>query len=452
MTETQPDADAAPRPGTSPGPPAPRTPRVVLVLPSTTYRAADFLEAARAVGAEVVVASEASQALRREMGSGVVTVPVDDPERAGERIAAHTATGPIDAVVGVDDRGVRAAAAASARLGLPHNPPGAVAAAARKDAQRAAFAAADVPQPAYRVVGGRGRGAEDGDDGSARSDVAAAARAVGLPCVVKPVSRSGSQGVVRAETAEEAARVAERVRAIVAAAGDDPEQPLLVEAFAPGAEVAVEGLLRGGALEVLAVFDKPDHPDGPTYEETLLVTPSRLPAAALERLEATVSGAVAALGLSEGPVHAEARVDPDSGAVLVLELAARSIGGLCSRALRFGAGVSLEELVVRHALGVEAGEGADRPRRELSASGVLMLPIRERGVLEGVDGVEAARAVPGVQGVELTIGPGGELVPVPEGSRYLGFAFARGPTPADVEASLREVQATLEVRVAPREG
>lgn len=415
--------------------PPDRPPRVVLVLPSTTYRATDFLEAARSLGAEVVVASDGSQALKATMGAGALTVPVDDPDRAAERIAAHADTGPIDAVIGVDDRGVRTAAAAAARLGLAHNPPQAMTAAARKDHQRAALAAAGVPQPDFAVV-------ERADD------VAAAAARVGLPCVVKPVTRSGSQGVLRADSPAEADEAAARTRAIVAAAGDDPDQPLLVEAFAPGAEVAVEGLLRGGALEVLAVFDKPGHPDGPTFEETVYVTPSRLPGAALTRLEAVVADAAAALGLVEGPIHAEARVDPDTGTVRVLELAARSIGGLCSRALRFGAGVSLEELVVRHALGLDT-DPADRPRRELSAAGVLMLPIPEPGVLEGVDGVDDARAMPGVEGVEISIGPGQEVVPVPDGNRYLGFAFARAATPADVEAALRAVQETVRMRVRP---
>jgi biotin carboxylase len=419
-----------------------RPPRLVLVLPSTTYRASDFLEAARSVGAEVVVASDGSQAMAETMGAGALTVPVDDPQAAGQRIAAHAATGPIDAVIGVDDRGVRAATVAAEQLGLAHNPLAAVTAAARKDRQRAAFAAAGVPQPAVAVVGGQGEGALPAFGGSS-DDVAQAARHVGLPCVLKATTRSASQGVIRADSPKEAAGAAERIRRIVAAAGDDPGQPLVVEAFAPGAEVAVEGVLHGGELEVLAVFDKPDHPDGPTFEETVYVTPSRLPATALAPLETAVAQAAAALGLREGPIHAEARVDVDARRVAMLEVAARSIGGLCSRALRFGAATSLEELLVRHALGLRT----DRARRELSASGVLMLPIRQRGWLAGVEGVETARAVPGVEDVALTVTPGQELVPVPEGNRYLGFAFARGATPADVEASLAQVQRALQVRV-----
>ena len=406
-----------------------RVPRLVLVLPDTTYRAPDFLEAARAVGAEVVVATNAQPTLRDTMGSAALTIRTDEPERAGREIAEHARTGWIDGVVGVDDRGVEAAAVAQGLLGLPHNPLAAVRRAGRKDRQREALAAGGVAQPAFALA--------QPDD-----DVAALAAGVGVPCVVKPTTRSGSQGVLRADTPEQAEAAAARVRRILAEhTADDPDQPLLVEAFAPGAEVAVEGLLRGGRLELLAVFDKPDHPDGPTFAETIYATPTRLPDPVVGRLRRQIAAAAEALGLREGPVHAEARVA--DGHVTVLELAARSIGGLCSRSLRFGAGVSLEEVIVRHALGLPA----EPARRELAASGVLMVPIPERGVLEAVEGVEAARALPGVEGVELTLTPGQETLPVPEGDRYLGFAFARGATPEDVTAALRAVQRTLVVRL-----
>ena len=232
---------------------------------------------------------------------------------------------------------------------------------------RERLAAGGVPQPRFAA-------AAPGDD------VAALARAVGLPCVVKPVGLSGSRGVIRADDAEAAAEVAARVRAILEDAGEDPEATLLVEEFAPGREVAVEGLLRGGRLEILAVFDKPDPLDGPYFEETIYVTPSRLEPDALARVEALTAEAARALGLSEGPVHAELRVD--GSRVRVLELAARSIGGLCARSLRFGLGVSLEELVLRHAL----GRSLEGMRREPEASGVMMLPIPAAGRLERVEG------------------------------------------------------------------
>ena len=245
--------------------------------------------------------------------------------------------------------------------------------------------------------------------------------------------------VIRVDDRFEASAAAERVRAIVG-----PVEPILVEGFVAGAEVAVEALLVDGVLEVLAVFDKPDPLDGPFFEETIYVTPSRQLGPILASVAATMTAATAALGLREGPVHAELRVGAD-GRVVVIEVAARSIGGLCARALRFGAGVSLEEIIVRHAVGA----GLDGLRRETQASGVMMLPIRAAGVLHKVSGQAEALAVDGVVGVEITISAGRALIPLPEGDRYLGFVFARGPTPADVEVALRRAEAALDVVVGP---
>jgi hypothetical protein len=217
-----------------------------------------------------------------------------------------------------------------------------------------------------------------------------------------------------------------------------------VESFVPGFEVAVEGLLRSGELEILAVFDKPDPLDGPYFEETLLVTPSRLPRDALTAVARETRAATAALGLAEGPVHAELRVT--GGRARVLEVAARSIGGLCSRALRFAAGSSLEDIILRHALGLPL----DDLRREAAAAGVMMLPIPGSGILERVDGVDDARAVPGVGEVAITIAPGRPLTPLPEGDRYLGFILARADKPEEVEAALRAAHACLTVVLAPK--
>jgi biotin carboxylase len=400
-------------------------PRILLLLPTATYRAADFVTAAARLGVDVVVGSEHRQALAGPMGDRAVVVPLAGGDAALDAIAALHDRTPLDAVLAVDDHGVVVAAAAAQRLGLRHNPPNAVAATRDKAAMRERLAAASLPQPAYRIV-------------AHGADIASAATEVGYPCVVKPVSRSASQGVIRVDDAIQAAAAGIRIRAIV---GDGPE-PLLVERFVPGAEVAVEGLLLGGRLEVLAVFDKPDPMDGPFFEETIYVTPSRQPASVLADLEATVARAAAALGLREGPVHAELRIGT-AGALMILELAARSIGGLCARALRFGAGVSLEEVIIRHALGL----GLDGLAWETQASGVMMLPIRSAGVLDRVSGQERALAIDGVVGVEISIASGRPVVPLPEGDRYLGFVFARGPTAQDLEDALRRAEACLEVRL-----
>jgi biotin carboxylase len=388
---------------------------VLLILPSATYRAPDFLDAAARLGAEVVVGSEHRQALSESMGDRAVTLTLGQPERAAEQIAALAARAPLDAIVAVDDGGTRAAALSGQRLGLRANPPDAVARARDKRAMRAALAEAGVRQPAF------------GDDPTD----------VGFPCVLKPLSRSGSQGVIRANDAEQAAEAAARIRAILG----DPHAELLVERFVPGEEVAVEGLLTNGELEVLAVFDKPDPLDGPYFEETIYVTPSRKPDAVVAEVERITAKAAAALGLTEGPVHAELRVDGSD--VTVLELAARSIGGLCSRSLRFGLGVSLEEVILRHALGLPPGH----LRREDRASGVMMLPIPRAGTLNEVRGQDEARAVEGIAGLEISIARGKPVVPLPEGDRYLGFVFAKADTHEQVEHALREAHAKLEIDI-----
>jgi biotin carboxylase len=399
------------------------------VLPSATYRAPDFLEAAARLGAEVVVGSEHRQALSESMGDRSVVLSLRRPELAAEQVERLAERAPIDAIVAVDDGGTRAAALAAERLGLRGNPPEAVARARDKAAMRAALAQAGVPQPAFALL-------EPG------ADAGEVAERVGLPCVVKPLTLSGSRGVIRADDPAAARAAGERVRAILADAGEDPGGALLVERFVPGAEVAVEGLLSDGSLEILAVFDKPDPLEGPYFEETIYVTPSRLPAEVLTAVEAVAARAAAALGLTEGPVHAELRIG-EGGEATLLELAARSIGGLCGRSLRFGLGISLEEVILRHALGLPL----DHLRREGLASGVMMLPIPRAGVLRGVEGQDAARTVEHIAGLEISIAPGRPVRPLPEGDRYLGFMFAKAETPAEVEAALREAHALLEVEI-----
>jgi len=402
---------------------------VLLILPTDTYRAADFLAAASRLDVDVIVGSERRQMMAASMGDRAVVVPMGDVDAAVGIIAALHERRPVDAVLAVDDQGLMVAAAASEHLGMTHNPPASVAATRDKAALRARLAASSVPQPDYRVVQPDGR-------------ISNAAAEIGYPCVVKPVSRSGSQGVIRVDDRAQAVAAEDRIRSIVGAS-----ETLLVERFVPGAEVAVEGLLGGGTLEVLAVFDKPDPLDGPFFEETIYVTPSRQPPPVLAAVEATVASATAALGLREGPVHAELRIGP-RGELTVLEVAARSIGGLCARALRFGVGVSLEEVIIRHAVGA----GLDGLRRETQASGVMMLPIRSAGVLERVSGLNDARSVDGVAGVEISIPVGRPVVPLPEGDRYLGFIFASGSDPADVELALRRAEASLDIVVGAPPG
>jgi biotin carboxylase len=231
----------------------------------------------------------------------------------------------------------------------------------------------------------------------------------------------------------------------VAARGGPLATQVLIETFIPGQEVALEGMLVHGELKVLALFDKPDPLDGPFFEETLYITPSRLPPPVQQEIATCTARAAQALGLREGPVHAELRLN-DAG-VWLLEIAARTIGGLCSRTLRFGPGLSLEELVLQQALGVDPTTHT----RDTHAAGVMMLPIPRGGVLQAVHGQEAAKCVPGIEDLNITIPLGQQVIPLPEGDRYLGFLFARAETPAQAEATLREAYRRLEIVITPQE-
>jgi biotin carboxylase len=264
------------------------------------------------------------------------------------------------------------------------------------------------------------------------------ARTARYPCVLKPIAMSGSRGVIRADDPAAFVRAFLRIAAIVRGGSADA---LIVEDWIPGAEVSLEGLLDAGRLAVLALFDKPEPLDGPTFEETIFVTPSRHPSAVQSAVARETEAACRALGLSEGPIHAELRL-PEEGPT-ILEIAPRTIGGLCSRALRFGTGTSLEELVLRHALGL----GTEGLSRETQAAGVMMLPIPRGGRLAEIRGLESARAVPLVEEVTIQLHRGAEVVPLPEGHRYLGFIFARGPRPAEVEEALRTAHSRLQIDI-----
>ena len=404
-------------------------PRILLLIPSRTYRTHDFMSAAGRLGVDVAVGSEHRPALAGLMEGRQIRLDFANIERSTERIVAFARTYPIAAIVAVDDPGTVLAASASQALGLPHNPVDAVEAARDKALMRARFLRAGLPTPHYSVH-------------SINEDANRIAESVRYPCVIKPLDHSGSQGVVRVDDAASFPAIFGRVGAIVAACRRDGTRlSVLVEDFIDGDEVAVEALLRHGQQEVLAIFDKPDALNGPFFEETIYVTPSRRPGGVQSQLAATTQRAARALGLIDGPIHAELRLGREG--MYVLELAARSIGGLCSRTLRFGSGISLEELVLRHAAGLPLPAHA----RERRAAGVMMLPIPRSGRLREVAGQAEARRLPGIEGLVITVPPGELLTPLPEGDRYLGFMFAKAETPAAVEAALRQAHAQLRVVV-----
>jgi biotin carboxylase len=398
--------------------------RVLLVVPTSTYRIADFIEAAEALGVEVAVAAEEDLPLLDL--DRFVKIDCSDPVAAAATLVDLAATTSIDAIIPVDDAGVVIAALASQSLGLPHNPPEAAAATRDKEAMRIALSRGEVPQPSFAAIA-RGQ------------DATEAAISIGFPLVVKPLSLSGSRGVIRVESHDRLAAVIERVLAIASEAGEGGGRVLL-EQFVPGPEVALEGMVWSGTLEVLAIFDKPDHPDGPYFEETIYVTPTQLDRVTQDEIARVTQAAITAIGLREGPIHAELRVNGPKP--FVIEVAGRSIGGICGRALSFGLlDTSLETLILRHALG-RRHRGLHRTAR---ASGVMMLPIRGQGTLTAIGGIDEAGRVEGVDAIEITTPIGAQLRQVPEADRYLGFVFASGPEPADVVATLKKAHTLLDI-------
>ncbi|GMU40258.1 MAG: carboxylase [Chloroflexota bacterium] len=404
--------------------------RVMLLIPSESYRAPDFMEAAAHLGVDVVVGTDRRNPLQEESGGRLVELDFDDPDTGATQIEAFATLHPLDTIVAVDDGGQLIAARAARRLELPYNAVAAVEATRNKAMLRQRIATAGLPSPDAVVI-------------PLAADPHEAARAVAYPVVLKPLALSASRGVIRAD--DEATFVAafERIRAILstpeaqAECGAPLGDRVLVEAYVPGIEVSVEGLLDGGRLRTLAIFDKPDPLAGPYFEETIYVTPSRLPEADQRSLVATAEAACRALGLETGPVHAELRLH--EGQWYAIDIAARSIGGLCARTLSFGMGMSLEEILLRHATGLDVPSY----EREATAAGVMMIPIPQAGVLRAVRGVSDAEAVPLIESVTISIHPGGRVTPLPEGTEYLGFIFARGGTPADVEQALRDAHARL---------
>ncbi|HET9923985.1 MAG TPA: ATP-grasp domain-containing protein [Methylomirabilota bacterium] len=407
--------------------------RLLLLIPTTTYRTEDFVEAAQALDVDLVIASDRPNVMSGEFPDHLLTLPFGDPGAAAREMRDYAVRRPLDAVVPVDDATTVVASAIGEALGLRVNPLAAAQATRNKRVMRELLARAGVASPAFTTVG-------------VAEDPRVVARRMTYPCVLKPLVLSASRGVIRADDEAAFATAFERIRAIlrapdVAEMGEGTDI-ILVEGFVPGAEVALEGLLEAGVLRTLALFDKPDPLDGPFFEETIYVTPSRLPQTTQAAVADTAARAARALGLSDGAVHCELRLraTPAGPEPVVLEIAARSIGGLCGRTLRFGTGMSLEELILRRALG--------RPiaslEREQTAAAVMMVPIPRGGILEETRGLDEARAVRSIEDVTISLHKGQEIVPLPEGSRYLGFIFSRAATPAEAEAALREAHRHLQ--------
>lgn len=409
--------------------------RVLLTATTTGYQIRAFGEAAERLGVRLVFASDRCDQLDDPWWDQAIPVRFHEETRSTDAVAAALKDAPPNGIVAVGDRPVILAAHLARAFGLAGHPPEAAAVARNKLLTRGALASAGLPSPWFEVA----------PTGPAVRRLAAAAP---YPAVVKPLALSGSRGVMRVNDVEECFSAIARLERLlqlpdVRIERDEAHAQVLIESFIPGIEYAVEALLEHGVFRLLAIFDKPDPLDGPFFEETIYVTPSAAPPDVQRRIAASVADAAHAIGLQHGPIHAECRVNQEG--VYVLEVAARPIGGLCSRALRFSSPlarpgvVSLEEVLLRHAIGEDVGGFV----REPAASGVMMIPIPWRGIYRGVEGLEEARQAPGVEDVRITAKPDGLIVPLPEGKSYLGFIFARGPDPRVVERTLRESHARL---------
>jgi hypothetical protein len=415
--------------------------RVLLFATKLGYQTRSFHSAAEQLGVKLAYVTDRCRRLHDPWNDGALPVHFDLPAEAAEQVLEAQRGRPVDGVLAVGDRPTVAAAHVARRLGLTYNHPASVEACRSKLKMREVLRDAGLRVPWFRAVP-----LEPPPEPSLLQ--------IDYPCVLKPISLSASQGVVRADNRDEFIAGATRLKRLL----DSPEilatreahgGQMIVEGYLEGREVAVEALLSEGSLRVLAIFDKPDPLVGPYFEETIYVTPSRLSRGEQRAVEASLLSCVRALGLTHGPVHAEFRLNEEG--VWPIEIAARPIGGLCARALRFDLSrpadpIGLEELLLRHALGMPGSDA----KREAQASGVMMIPVPRSGVLEGIAGEPAARATRHLTGLEITARLHDYVTAWPEGSSYLGFAFARASNPASAEKALREAHGKLRFAITLR--
>ena len=413
---------------------APKNARLLLLSNTTGYQTLAFREAAERLGVPVTLGTDRCHVLEDPWRDGAIALRFANPEESAQAIVDAAEGKPLSGIVALGDQTTLTAAIAAEKLGLPHHPPAGARAAGDKLAARQRFQEAGLLVPKFARL--------------SLEESAALPAGLEFPCVLKPLGLAASRGVIRADTVDQLRGAVQRIARLletpdVRMMQSAGEGSVLVESFIPGREYALEGVMHHGRLRALALFDKPDPLDGPFFEETIYVTPSRLDRETQRRIRDCTERAVGVLGLHHGPVHAEMRVNEKG--IWMLEVAARPIGGLCGRSVRFGDGATLEEFLIRHALGMPV----DRLRREPQAAGVMMIPVPADGVLVGVEGVEEARSVAGIEEVIITAKPRQKLIPWPEGNSYPGFIFARGDSPDIVELALRQAHQRLNFVVTP---
>lgn len=405
--------------------------RVLIIAPHGSYRTAAYIQAANQLGVDVLIASQGEHSIVSDYVKGV-HVDFRNQEQAIETILAEAKLHAFSGIIGTDDTTTELAARVADKLSLPHNDPSAVSIAQRKDLARLCLKKSDVYIPNFDVL-------------KTTKPLSEQNVQVNFPAIIKPVALSASRGVIRVNNGQELEQAVERVANMLIKehhVEQSIRETLLLEEFIPGKEIAIEAMLYHGELDVLAIFDKPDPLNGPFFEETYYITPTSFSEKTQQEIKQTVLKACQAYGLSEGPIHAECRINGKG--VWILEVAARTIGGMCGRLLSLGTGYSLEELVLLHAMGKRV-----EIKTVESAAGVLMIPIPRAGILKRVEGLLEAQRVPYINELSIEVRDGYELVPLPEGNSYLGFIFAEAPTAKEAEQALRKAHDCLNIVIAP---
>lgn len=402
---------------------------ILLVAPPDSYRVAPYIRAANQLGIPIKIASHGEHSLVNEVASGL-HIDLYNQDAAIKAIVAASEQDNYCGIIAADDMATEIAAHAAHALRLPHNPPQAVHLTRWKHKARAVLKKAGLPAPDFWTVN-----ISDATQGHTP--------AITFPCVVKPLNLSASRGVIRCNNIAELVNASKRIANIIAPLPDaEARSTVLIEQYIPGAEIAVEAILVDGELTPIAIFDKPDPLEGPYFEESYYVTPSRLPAVVQQKAVHIIEQACKAYGLTTGPVHAELRINDDEP--YIIEIAARTIGGECARLLEYASGQSLEALVIQFATGlVKSDVKFD------TAAGVLMIPTPQSGILRRVEGVLSAQKLPHINAIHLAIREGHELITLPEGASYLGFIFASADSPQQVEQALRDAYAQLNIIVDP---
>ena len=407
--------------------------RVLVIAPHGSYRTAAFINAANKLNVDILIASQGEHSIVSDYVQGL-HIDFQDNHQSIETILSEAKKSPFSGIIGTDDTTTELAAQVAKKLLLAHNDPEAVKVAQRKDLARLRLKNSNtkISVPEFDLL-------------STTKLLSQQDIHVHFPAVIKPVALSASRGVIRVNNNEELAQAFERVSKMLSAElhlDDEVKEVLLLEEFIPGKEVAIEGMMYQGELDVLAIFDKPDPLDGPFFEETYYITPTSFSDEIQQEIKQTVLASCQAYGLTEGPIHAECRINQDG--VWILEVAARTIGGMCGRLLSLGTGHPLEELVLLHAMGQRV-----EIKQLDTAAGVLMIPIPKAGILKRVEGLLNAQRISYINDVTIDVRDGYELIPLPEGNSYLGFIFAEAPTVEETEQALRDAHSCLNIVIAP---